>query len=549
MRPRVSWGNDFCAVRMYSSLPAIFRGWSRIYYAARVGSPWRVLAAAAFVILCGFSAYVALAWGLVPPRQPDRPLARPARVAHRVGHPPRRPHRTLVSTLYAWSGNPRRNALLFPVGGSMLLGIFARALQMCVTKKVEWRGTAYSHTMQRRSRRDSRGRKPNPEPSFARSVFRSGFLPCPDAPPHLRRHGARVSEIGLGCWQLGGSDWGDVSDEQALETLRAAVDAGVNFFDTADVYGLGRSETLVGRFLKQSRASGSSSPRSSAASPSPAATRTTRSATFRAHTEASLRRLGVEALDLTQLHCIPTDVLMSGEPFDWLRRLQKEGKIRHFGASVESMDEALYCVAQEGVASLQIIFNIFRQKPIDTLFAAAREKGVALIVRLPLASGLLSGKMTQADAVRRQRPPQLQPRRPGVQRRRDVRRPAVRARRGSRRRDQAARAAGHGHGADGAALVPRLPRGERRDPRRQAPEQARENAKASDAPPLPRELHEQLASRSTPTASPRTSAGRTDAASSLTRGRESGACKRERGTASRRAPRPRLVRVTRARPA
>jgi aryl-alcohol dehydrogenase-like predicted oxidoreductase len=204
--------------------------------------------------------------------------------------------------------------------------------------------------------------------------------------------GINASEIGLGCWQLGGNDWGDVSDEQALETLRAAVDAGVNFFDTADVYGLGRSETLVGRFLKQSRQ------RVFVATklgrfPEPGGNANHSLATFRAHTEASLRRFGVEALDLTQLHCIPPDVLMSGEPFDWLRTLRREGKIRAFGASVESMDEAVYCVAQEGVESLQIIFNVFRQKPIDKLFAAAREKGVALIVRLPLASGLLSGKM------------------------------------------------------------------------------------------------------------------------------------------------------------
>jgi glycosyltransferase involved in cell wall biosynthesis len=147
LRPRVSWGNEFCAVRMYSSLPAIFRGWSRIYYAARVGSPWRVLLAAMFVIVCGFSAYAALPWGVYR-------LARPGTGALPMGwlwlgaslnHICLMTY--LVSTLYAWSGNPRRNALLFPIAGSMLLGIFARALKMCVTKKVEWRGTAYSHTM------------------------------------------------------------------------------------------------------------------------------------------------------------------------------------------------------------------------------------------------------------------------------------------------------------------------------------------------------------------------------------------------------------------
>jgi aryl-alcohol dehydrogenase-like predicted oxidoreductase len=207
--------------------------------------------------------------------------------------------------------------------------------------------------------------------------------------------GVRVSEVGLGCWQIGGGQWGDVSDEQALATLAAAVDAGVDFFDTADVYGVGRSETLVGRFLKQTRAKIFVATKL-CRFPEPGGNANHSLETFRLHTEASLKRLGVEALDLTQLHCIPPDVLMTGGPFDWLRTLKKEGKIRHFGASVESMDEALYCVAQEGCASLQIIFNIFRQKPIDTLFYAAREKGVAIIVRLPLASGLLSGKMSKS---------------------------------------------------------------------------------------------------------------------------------------------------------
>jgi glycosyltransferase involved in cell wall biosynthesis len=143
-RPRVSWGNDFCAVRMYSSLAAIFRGWSRIYYAAQVGSPWRVLAAATFVVFCGFSGYLALAWG----------LARCATAGwNAAGYwvIPAIIHLGLMTaclaTLYRWSGNRRRNAFLFPLGGSMLMAIFARALRMCVTKKVEWRGTAYSHTM------------------------------------------------------------------------------------------------------------------------------------------------------------------------------------------------------------------------------------------------------------------------------------------------------------------------------------------------------------------------------------------------------------------
>ena len=209
---------------------------------------------------------------------------------------------------------------------------------------------------------------------------------------------SRVSEIGLGCWQLGGADWGDVPDEQALDTLRAAADAGVNFFDTADVYGLGRSESLIGRFLAERKAAHSKGHFFVATKlgrfPEPGWPRNFSLQSFRAHTEASLKRLGVDALDLTQLHCVPTDQLKRGEVFEWLRALQKEGKIRHFGASVESMGEAMLCVRQEGLLSLQIIFNIFRQKPLTELFGEARHRGVALIVRLPLASGLLSGKMT-----------------------------------------------------------------------------------------------------------------------------------------------------------
>jgi aryl-alcohol dehydrogenase-like predicted oxidoreductase len=205
--------------------------------------------------------------------------------------------------------------------------------------------------------------------------------------------GRSVGEVGLGTWQIGGN-WGDVTEEAALATLRAAVDAGTTLFDTADVYGDGRSETLIGKFLKESRA------------PIFVATKLGRFSTpgwpgnftrdgIRSHTEASLRRLGVDALDLTQLHCIPFEVLQRGEVFEHLRELQREGKIRAFGVSVESMDEALFCVKQEGVAALQIIFNPFRLKPADVLFPEAKKRKIALLVRLPLASGLLGGKMTK----------------------------------------------------------------------------------------------------------------------------------------------------------
>ena len=206
--------------------------------------------------------------------------------------------------------------------------------------------------------------------------------------------GRAVGEVGLGTWQLGGG-WGDVTEEAALATLRAAVDAGTSLFDTADVYGMGRSETLIGKFLAESRAKIFVATKLGRFSPPGWPENFTRDG-IRLHTEASLRRLGVEALDLTQLHCVPHDVLAKGDVFESLRELKKEGKILNFGASVESMDEAMTCLKQEGIASLQIIFNLFRQKPIDALFDAARRRKIALLVRLPLASGLLGGRMTKA---------------------------------------------------------------------------------------------------------------------------------------------------------
>src|SRR5512136_1626314 len=178
--------------------------------------------------------------------------------------------------------------------------------------------------------------------------------------------GFAAGEVGLGTWQLGG-DWGEVPDEVALATLRAAHEAGMNFFDTADVYGAGRSEQLIGRFLKATRAKVFVATKLGRAGDPGWPKNFTRDG-IRRHTEASLQRLGVDALDLTQLHCVPFEVLQQGEVFEHLRELKREGKIRDFGVSVESMAEADFCVRQEGVAALQIIFSIFRQKPIHTLF-------------------------------------------------------------------------------------------------------------------------------------------------------------------------------------
>jgi len=206
--------------------------------------------------------------------------------------------------------------------------------------------------------------------------------------------GRAVGEVGLGTWQLG-ANWGAVTEETALATLRAAWESGTTLFDTADVYGTGRSETIIGKFLKETRAPIYVATKLGRFSP-PGWPANFSRAGVRQHTEASLQRLGVDALDLTQFHCIPFEVLRQGEVFEHVRELKREGKIRDFGVSVETMAEADFCVRQEGVASLQIIFNIFRQKPIHTLFAEAKRRRVALLVRLPLASGLLGGRMTQA---------------------------------------------------------------------------------------------------------------------------------------------------------
>jgi aryl-alcohol dehydrogenase-like predicted oxidoreductase len=199
-----------------------------------------------------------------------------------------------------------------------------------------------------------------------------------------------VSEIGLGCWQLGGGDWGDVPDADAFGILDQAVDRGISFIDTADVYGAGRSERLIGDFIaRRSEDLFIASKVGRRNYPGPYTLEL-----LREHITESLQRLKLESLDLLQLHCVPSDVMADGEIFEHLRAFQQEGIIRHFGASVESMDEALSVLHQEGLTSLQIIFNIFRQKPIASLFDAAAARDIGIIVRLPLASGLLAGKFS-----------------------------------------------------------------------------------------------------------------------------------------------------------
>jgi aryl-alcohol dehydrogenase-like predicted oxidoreductase len=205
--------------------------------------------------------------------------------------------------------------------------------------------------------------------------------------------GFDTSDVGLGCWQLGGFCWGDVDESKAFDILGTAVSNGVNFFDTADVYGEGRSETLIGAFLKQCSEDIYIASKIGRF-PRPGWPANFTREVMKQHIEESIERLGVDVLDLVQLHCIPNEQMASGEVFDYLREFKQQGLIKDFGASVESMDEALLCAEQDGLASLQVIFNIFRQKPITALFDTAIEKQIAIIARVPLASGLLSGKLS-----------------------------------------------------------------------------------------------------------------------------------------------------------
>ncbi|HEX3649321.1 MAG TPA: aldo/keto reductase [Pseudonocardiaceae bacterium] len=208
----------------------------------------------------------------------------------------------------------------------------------------------------------------------------------------LGRTGRLVSVVGLGTWQLG-ADWGDVAEEDALAVLAAAVDSGVTFLDTADVYGDGRSERLIGRFRREHAGErlfvATKMGRRVAQEPANYTL-----ANFRAWTDRSRANLGMDTLDLVQLHCPPTPVYSSDEVFDALDTLVEEGAIARYGVSVETAAEALAAIARPGVASVQIILNAFRRKPLERVLPAAAEAGVGIIARVPLASGLLSGRYT-----------------------------------------------------------------------------------------------------------------------------------------------------------
>ncbi|MEU0879057.1 aldo/keto reductase [Lentzea sp. NPDC005914] len=204
----------------------------------------------------------------------------------------------------------------------------------------------------------------------------------------------QVGVVGLGCWQLG-ADWGEVDESEALALLHAAADTGVDFFDTADVYGDGRSESLVGRFLKERQDDVFVATKMGRRLPAQTTEGYSRE-NFLAWNDRSRRNLGVDTLDLVQLHCPPTPVYSRDEVFDTLDEMVEQQRIAAYGVSVEKVEEALAAIRRPHVASVQIILNAFRLKPLEEVLPAAAEAGVAIIARVPLASGMLTGKYDKA---------------------------------------------------------------------------------------------------------------------------------------------------------
>lgn len=209
----------------------------------------------------------------------------------------------------------------------------------------------------------------------------------------LGRTGWKISEVGFGAWAIGG-EWGKVSEDDALAALHSALDHGVNFIDTADVYGDGRSERLIAEVLKE-RSEEVYVATKAGRRLDPHVAEGYNRENLTAFVERSLRNLNVESLDLVQLHCPPTEVYYMPEVFSVLDDLTAAGKIRYYGVSVEKVEEAIKALEYPNVQSVQIIFNIVRQRPAELFFDLAREHKVGILARVPLASGLLTGKMSR----------------------------------------------------------------------------------------------------------------------------------------------------------
>ena len=209
----------------------------------------------------------------------------------------------------------------------------------------------------------------------------------------LGRTGWKISGVGFGAWAIGGDAWGPTNDNESLATLNEAIDQGINFIDTADVYGDGHSERLIGKVVKDRPGDALVVATKAGRRLWPHTAAGYNRANLTAFVERSLRNLGTGAVQLLQLHCPPPEVYDRPEVFGILDRLQEDGKILHYGVSVEAVDEAERALRYPGVQSVQIVFNMFRPKPAERLFGLARERRVGILARVPLASGLLSGKM------------------------------------------------------------------------------------------------------------------------------------------------------------
>jgi aryl-alcohol dehydrogenase-like predicted oxidoreductase len=212
----------------------------------------------------------------------------------------------------------------------------------------------------------------------------------------LGRTGWEVSTVSFGAWAIGGT-WGNVRDEESFAALNRALDLGVNFFDTADVYGDGRSEQLLAK-LRRERSEPFYVATKAGRRLDPHVAGGYNRENLTAFVERSLRNLEVEALDLLQLHCPPTEVFYMPEAFDALDDLAKDGKLRYYGVSVEKVEEALKAIEYPNVQTVQIIFNIFRQRPLDLFLGEALRRNVGVLARVPLSSGMLTGKMTRTSS-------------------------------------------------------------------------------------------------------------------------------------------------------
>ncbi len=211
----------------------------------------------------------------------------------------------------------------------------------------------------------------------------------------IGRTGWKISEISFGAWAIGGS-WGNVSDAESLAALHAALDGGVNFFDTADVYGDGRSEGLLAKLKRERKENFYIATKAGRRLPAQTAAGYSRK-NLTAWVNRSLKNLDTDAIDLLQLHCPATEVYYRPEIFGLLDDLVKAGKLRHYGVSVEKVEEALKAIEYPNVQTVQIIFNIFRQRPAELFFAEAQKRKVGILARVPLASGLLTGKISKGS--------------------------------------------------------------------------------------------------------------------------------------------------------